>query len=339
MRKAIVLLALSFAASLPGRADFLAYTTLGHNSENQLTSDSSVDYIADPICPLCSYQMSGDHKINWTIGNQTIDVMQWGVQTLHYRGRLVTAGNPGSCYTAANTGTVLVMSYNGVPVPPYTLASGGPWAAETDCIPVAGPPCTSCACSISYCEQSESCPLILDLNGDGIHTTGLDDPLHFWIDLQGRNEATAWTNPNTEEAFLWMDLDNDHVAQVTELFGSRMVARDGSYHVHGFDALGRYDGPDYGGDGDGRITQKDWVWARLKLWVDRNHDGISQPTEISVPSSHGIVALNVHPLDGDEYDENGNELYLVGTYVVRTSRNGTTERLMADVEFRFIPNQ
>jgi hypothetical protein len=185
---------------------------------------------------------------------------------------------------------------------------------------------------------SESCPLILDLNGDGIHTTSIADPLYFWIDLQGRNEATAWTDPHTEEGFLWLDLNEDHVAQVTELFGSRMRRDDGQYHAHGFEALAKYDTPEHGGDGDGQITQKDWVWARLKLWVDRNHDGISQPTEISVPSSHGIVALNIAHSDGDTYDQYGNELYLVGSYVARTHGKTTELRLMADVEFKYIPN-
>jgi uncharacterized repeat protein (TIGR02543 family) len=199
------------------------------------------------------------------------------------------------------------------------------------------PQCSGCACT-GTCQQSESCPLILDLNGDGIHTTGLEDPVHFWIDLQGRSEATAWTDPNTEEAFLWTDLNNDHMAQVTELFGSRMIAHNGNYHAQGFEALAKYDRPYYGGDNDGQITHEDWLWARLKLWVDRNHDGVSQPTEISVPSSHRIVALNVPHIEGDSYDEHGNELYLVGSYVARTHGNATEERLMADVEFKFIAN-
>jgi hypothetical protein len=135
-----------------------------------------------------------------------------------------------------------------------------------------------------------------------------------------------------------MDLNEDHVAQVRELFGSRMVASNGEYHPHGFDALEKYDRPYYGGDGDGQITQKDWLWARLKLWVDRNHDGVSQPTEISVPSAHRIVALNLLRFNGDVYDEHGNEQYLIGSYVVRVHGNETELRLMADVEFKYIPN-
>ena len=187
-------------------------------------------------------------------------------------------------------------------------------------------------------ENSPTCPLILDLNSDGIHTTGLDDPVHFWIDLEGRSLTTAWTNPQTEEAFLWMDLNNDHTAHVTELFGSRMVAPDGAYHANGFDALRKFDRADFGGDYDGQITHRDRAWARLRLWVDRNHDGVSQQGEISVLSSHRIVALNLAYTEGETYDEHGNELYLVGSYTVRVPGRDTELRTMADIEFRFIPN-
>lgn len=202
----------------------------------------------------------------------------------------------------------------------------------------AGPPGGDGCGYTGTCEQSESCPLILDLNGDGIHTTGLEAPVYYWIDLMGRAEATAWTNPFTEEAFLWIDLNRNHTAQVAELFGSRMVAWDGEYYANGFEALLQFDRAWYGGNEDGRITSRDSVWPRLRLWVDRNHDAESQPGEISVPSSHGIIALNLSHAEGDAYDENGNELYLVSSYVVRRRGKEIELRMMADVEFKYIPN-
>jgi hypothetical protein len=187
-------------------------------------------------------------------------------------------------------------------------------------------------------ENSPTCPLILDLNSDGIHTTGLEDPVDFWIDLEGRSLTTAWTNPQTEEAFLWMDLNNDHTAHVTELFGSRMVAPNGAYHANGFDALLKFDRHEFGGDYDGQITHRDRAWASLRLWVDRNHDGVSQQGEISVLSAHRIVALNLAHTEGETYDEHGNELYLIGSYIVRVHGQDTELRTMADIEFRFVPN-
>ncbi len=162
--------------------------------------------------------------------------------------------------------------------------------------------------------------------------------MNFWIDLEGRSLTTAWTNPNTEEAFLWMDLNHDHAAHVTELFGSRMLAPDDAYHANGFEALAKYDRPQYGGDADGQITHSDWVWHRLRLWVDRNHDGVSQWSEVSLPAVHKVVSLNLAYVEGHAYDEYGNEMYLVSSYEIRRPGGTTEVRTMADIEFRFIPN-
>jgi len=271
---------------------------------------------------------SGYHRIYATAGAAVLteNTISNVTSTTPYNANISGDGQASACYRA----TVYAVGFFGIS---QQVTSG------EDCVAAPPPPpCTSCACNASLCNQSDACPLILDLNGDGILTTSLDDPVHFWIDLNGQSATTAWTDPTTEEAFLWMDLNNDHAAQVTELFGSRMIAPNGQYHVHGFAALEKYDRPYFGGNGDGQITHKDWLWARLKLWVDRNHDGVSQPTEISVPSAHRIVALNLQRSDGDTYDENGNELYLVGSYVIRVHGNNTEPRLMADVEFRYRPN-
>jgi len=272
-----------------------------------------------------SAELSGTHSVN---GPQNFQTSVQGMGRYSY----VLAGpaEPGGCY-----GTTLHVI--GDP-PDLLLYDDQTWTGDTRCAPEEDPGGDGCGTNGGVCEQSESCPLILDLNSDGIHTTGLDDPVYFWIDLQGRSEATAWTNPNTEEAFLWMDLDHDQIARVTELFGSRMVGPSGLYFANGFDALLTFDRPENGGDADGQITHRDSVWARLRLWVDRNHDAVSQPTEISVLWAHGIVALNLDHAEGELYDEYGNELYLVGSYVARVHGRDTEIRTMADVEFRYIPN-
>ena len=269
--------------------------------------------------------LSGTHSVN---GPQIFDAPVTGFGTYSYS--LEGPAEAGACY-----GTTLHVI--GDP-PGFIRDDEQTWSGGTRCAPQPDPGGEGCGTNGGLCEQSESCPLILDLNKDGIHTTGLDNPVHFWIDLQGRIEATAWTNPDTEEGFLWTDMNHDHTAQVTELFGSRMVAPDGRYYANGFDALRTFDRHANGGNWDGQITRADDVWPRLRLWVDRNHDAISQPTEISVLSSHGIVALNLAHEESDTYDEHWNELYLVGSYVARAHGSETEVRMMADVEFRYIAN-
>lgn len=184
-------------------------------------------------------------------------------------------------------------------------------------------------------DTSELCPLVLDLNGDGVHTTGLENPVRFWT-LEGTSIASGWTDPETDEAFLWIDLESDHHVIESELFGSRMEAPGGGVHRNGFQALAKYDELQYGGDGDAAITANDRVWGRLRLWVDRDHDGIAAPHEISSVGAHGIVALNLQRVHDHRQYANGNSLMLVGSYVVR-ERHGLRELPMVDVGFIYAP--
>jgi len=278
--------------------------------------------------------LSGDHNVNQTNGNASYVVAVTGTRGYFYK--LEGPANAGACFATW-------LHVIAVPeVPPiagtrqYERSWNGP---EIKCAPLSQQACTNCACDGTLCQQSPTCPIILDLNGDGIHTTGLGDPVRFWTDYEGAIESTAWTAPNTEEGFLWIDLNEDHVAQVSELFGSRMTRPNGDRYPNGYEALSQYDRQEFGGDGDGRITSRDRVWSRLKLWVDRNHDGISQSTEISVPAAHGIIALNLNRARAYAYDVNGNQFYLVGSYDVRAQGNEPQTRLMVDGEFRYLSNE
>jgi hypothetical protein len=68
-------------------------------------------------------------------------------------------------------------------------------------------------------------PLILDLNGDGIQTTALENTaVAFDMNGDGRRDLTAWTNPQTEEGFLFYDQNHNRVVDGNqELFGKHWV--------------------------------------------------------------------------------------------------------------------
>ncbi|HEV7765116.1 MAG TPA: hypothetical protein VGQ76_08955 [Thermoanaerobaculia bacterium] len=181
---------------------------------------------------------------------------------------------------------------------------------------------------------SQLCPLILDLNGDGIHTTGLESPVRFWT-FGGAMTDHGWTNPATQEAFLWLNSELDLSIDETELFGSRMPSPTGGPHSNGFQALEKYDTASFGGNGDGRITAADDVWWRLRLWTDHDHDGMADLFEVSLPSMHRIIALNLARVHDHTPYANGNSLMLVGTYVRRTGFNQYEERAMVDIGFTY----
>jgi hypothetical protein len=176
------------------------------------------------------------------------------------------------------------------------------------------------------CNPEPCSPLVLDLNGDGVHTTSAADPVLFDIDADGVDDRIGWTNPRTEEGFLWIDLNGDHVVNNgSELFGIASRLPDGTLAPDGFAALAAYDQPRNGGNGDGKITVADHVWSRLRLWVDADHDGNSSRAEVGPVQQYHIVALNLAYVTDTTPDPSGNFHWLRGTYLRRVVGDGPAE--------------
>ncbi|HEX2835273.1 MAG TPA: hypothetical protein VHW00_19825 [Thermoanaerobaculia bacterium] len=181
--------------------------------------------------------------------------------------------------------------------------------------------------------------MILDLNGDGIWSTSkTESPVWFDLDGNGLPDLTGWTHPDHEEGFLYVDWNgNRKIDSGRELFGDATLLPDGTRASHGFQALGAYDEPEYGGNADGEITPRDRIWSQLRLWVDRDHDGLMTSDENHTLGDAGVVGLS---LDSEVYgpdrdygaDANGNLHFLRGTYS-RRDRGRITERALHEVWF------
>ena len=182
-----------------------------------------------------------------------------------------------------------------------------------------------------------SSPLILDLNGDGIHTIGLNWPVTFDIDADGELDRIGWTFKNSQEAFLWLDHNrNRTLDDGSELFGDSTPMPDGSVAGNGFEALAVYDLPEMGGNGDGLIDRQDLIFEHLRLWVDSNGDAVSQQTEISTLTARGVVAIGLDFVRVNEMDGAGNLHLLRGGFMQRVLRFGrpfTITGIVDDVVF------
>ena len=87
-----------------------------------------------------------------------------------------------------------------------------------------------------------------------------------------------------------------------------------------------------GGNGDGVIDPLDTAYFDLLLWVDWNHDGVSEPSELVTAADGGITRLKLDYKESRRRDGKGN--LLTFTSPVWVQRDGRERRVWSvDVFF------
>jgi hypothetical protein len=183
----------------------------------------------------------------------------------------------------------------------------------------AGEPVDTCAYGPSGCNSGwlvlGSCccpptPILINLDGNHYDLTNAIDGVPFDINPDGRREKVAWTQPQSTVAFLVLDRDgNGIIDDGSELFGNYtyQAEPDAGSARNGFRALAVFDSHSYGGNGDGVITEADSVFPHLRLWLDLNHNGISEPLELRSLSSAGIAGIELDYRVSGRRDRHGNQ--------------------------------
>ena len=174
---------------------------------------------------------------------------------------------------------------------------------------------------LGICEVANS-PIIVDVSNDGYRLTNARQGVPFDIDADGTPDQVAWTHPNGDEAFLVFDRNgNGRVDDGAELFGDAtpMYASAAEPRAaNGFDALLALERTEFGGGvPDGIIDRHDAVFRDLYLWHDANHDGRSQPRELTRVAHTDIVGFGTTAKEKKRVDEHGNEFRLKGVIYVK----------------------
>jgi hypothetical protein len=156
--------------------------------------------------------------------------------------------------------------------------------------------------------QDQGCnpsPVIIDVGGSGFQLTNAAGGVRFDISGTGTPIQMGWTAEGAANAFLALPGADGLVDTGKQLFGN-FTAQPPSDNPNGFAALAVYDLPVNGGNGDGIIDSRDAIYSVLRLWIDANHDGISQPEELHTLSSLGVVSISLNYTLSRRVDQYGN---------------------------------
>nr|WP_313408409.1 hypothetical protein [Pseudomonas sp.] len=124
-------------------------------------------------------------------------------------------------------------------------------------------------------------PLVLDLAGNGFSTSGLNRPVRFDMDADGRIDSIS--APTGDDALLALDRNgNGRIDDGRELFGDQHGA------TNGFAELARFDD-----NGDGRIDAADAVFDKLRLL---RFDGAGRQQSQPL-SAAGVSAIDLRVRD------------------------------------------
>ncbi|TDV69945.1 S8 family serine peptidase [Pseudomonas sp. LP_7_YM] len=171
-------------------------------------------------------------------------------------------------------------------------------------------------------------PLLLDLTGNGVRMTDLQDAVLFDSDNSATLKRTGWADRST--GMLVVDDGSGQITSVSQMFSEYYGGKTGVDRAagevrfkDGFQALASEDA-----DHSGVIDHNDPIWRTLRVWIDASHDAKTGEGELKTPDELGISQIMVTNVASSDEVRNGSRVLSKGSFVI----NGES-REMLSVDF------
>jgi hypothetical protein len=276
------------------------------------------------------------------------------IKTFYCSWNINQSGSPAACTNAGDTCNSFCSSYGGVSTRPgdnFCDNTQGSYGYCT-CTDVITCPLESCdcqgsqsCCMSSYCSGTwmdgycdTGSPIMINLAGNGSdHLTSVQNGVLFDLNARGVRDRVSWTRAGVPVGFLVLDRNgNGVVDDGRELLGTATLKRDGTRAANGFEALFDLDGGD--GVSDWLIDGRDPLYEQLRLWIDWNHNGISEPAELLTLRQAGVVSLFLSYTEHRYRDRFGNWYRFESHATLREHGHDVTRRVF-DIFLKLAPAQ
>ncbi|MGM4927015.1 T1SS-143 repeat domain-containing protein [Tardiphaga sp. 619_E2_N8_5] len=157
--------------------------------------------------------------------------------------------------------------------------------------------------------SSATDPIVLDLDHNGFSFVAVQNGVSFDINADGAKDQVAWTST---DGILAYDLNGDgKINSGSEIFTTSF---NGGHFASGVAALASLDS-----NHDSKIDAGDTAFSKLSVWVDANHNGVTDAGELVSLASLGIAGINLDAtantgtIDGQSVASKGTFTYADGS--------------------------